>query len=93
MTDVFNLVAAFDKTSYVPGEPMTITVTGDVTNGSTVPVSATILVTAADGSTTSLAAVSSVTGAVETWGITSVTDTTTRTWTVAADGKSATATA
>ena len=80
MADTFNLTAAFDKASYNPGDTMTLAVTGTVTSGSATPVSATLTVTAADGTTASLAATSSVTGGAETW-------------TIAADGHSATATA
>jgi len=93
MADTFNLTAAFDKTAYAPGDTMTLSVTGTVTSGSPSPVSAAIVITAADGSTSNLAATSSVAGAEETWTITSATDTANRTWTVAADGHSATATA
>jgi hypothetical protein len=93
MADTFNLTASFDKTSYAPGDAMTLTVAGTVTSGSPVPISATITVQAADGSTATLAASSQVAGAPETWAITAVTDTASRTWTVSPDGKSATATA
>jgi len=93
MADTFNLTAAFDKSSYNPGDTMTVTVSGSVTNGSPTPVAATLTVTAADGSTSTLAATSAVTGATETWAITAVTDTASRTWTISADGHSATATA
>ena len=93
MADNFNLTASFDKSSYNPGDTMTLTVDGTVTSGSATPVAATLTITAADGSTPSLAATSSVTGAAETWVISAVSDTATRTWTIAADGHSATATA
>ena len=93
MADVFNLTAGFDKASYNPGDTMVLSVTGSVTAGNPTPVSATLTVTAQDGTTTVLAAASSVTGAPETWAITAVSDTAGRTWTIAADGKSASATA
>lgn len=91
MADTFALTAAFDQPSYTPGQTMTLTVSGSVTNGAPTPVSATVTITAADGTTTTLAATSSVTGATETWAITSVTDTANRVWTIAPTGMSATA--
>ncbi len=93
MADVFNLTADFDKTSYNPGDTMTVAVSGSVTDGNPTPVVASILITAADSSTVTLAASSAVNGSTETWVITSATDTAGRTWSISADGHSATATA
>ena len=93
MADTFNLTAAFDKPSYTVGDMMTLTVSGTVTSGDATPVAASIVVTAADGSTTNLSATSSVNGASETWSITGVTDTAGRTWSISADLHSATAVA
>lgn len=87
----FNLTAAFDKSSYAVGETMTVTVSGTVTSDGSTPVSATLVVTAADGSSTNLNATSAVSGGSETFTLTSVTDTANRTWTIS--GLSATATA
>lgn len=93
MADSFNLVAAFDKPSYNPGDTMTLSVTGTVTNGTATPVNATITVTASDNTTTTLTAASAVGGEALTFVISAVQDTGNRAWTIAANGLSATATA
>ena len=89
MADTFNLTASFDKPSYSVGDTMILTVSGSVTSDAA-PVSASIIVTAADGATTQLSAASQVGGASLTFAITAVTDTANRTWTII-DGLSASA--
>jgi hypothetical protein len=93
MADVFNLTAAFDKPVYAAGDTMTLSIKGTVSNGTSAPVSATITVTAADSTTTTLTADSQVGGESLTFAITSVTDTANRVWTISADGLTATAVA
>ena len=98
MADTFNLTAAFDKPAYNVGDTMTLTVSGTVvTDPSTPPpVAATLTVTAADGALTTLTANATINptgGGSQTWMISKVSDTSNRTWTISADGASATATA
>lgn len=100
MTDTFNVTASFDKTSYTTGETMTITITGDDVMTETAPqtVSGTITLTAADGATSTLEFPSGTTVNVSTSTneavkMTAITDSSGRTWTIAANGLTATATA
>jgi len=94
MADTFNLTAVFDKASYAPGETMTLTVSGNVTGSTSKPVSATVNITADDGSTSSLTAASSVSTTSDIgWKVTAVSDTDGRTWTIGSDNHSASAAA
>lgn len=104
MTDTFNVTATLDKTSYNTGQTMTLTITGgDVLTQTTTTqqaLSGTVNLVAADGATSTIAIPSGVTVNVtsttttpESVKISSVTDTQGRTWTVAASGLTATATA
>ncbi len=90
MTDTFNLTAAFDKATYNPGDLMTLTVSGTVTDGTATPVTASIVATASDSETTTLTATATVGGQTLTYTI-AVTDSGNRTWTI--NGNVATATA
>ncbi len=90
MADTFNLTAAFDKSNYAPGDLMTLTVSGTVTDGAETPVAATIVATSSDAQTTSFTASATVGGQTLTYTI-SVSDSGNRTWTV--NGNVATATA
>lgn len=100
MTDTFNVTASFDKSSYNAGDTMTLTISGNDVLTQTVSetLSGTINLQAADGATQTIAlpsgvAVSSTTSTPESVKIVSVTDDKGRTYTVAANGLSATATA
>lgn len=100
MADTFNVTASFDKSSYNTGDTMTLTIAGGdvLTTTSPIAISGTINLTAADGSTSTLtfpagATVNETTSTPESVKISSVTDSSGRVWTVAANGLSATATA
>lgn len=104
MTDTFNVTATFDKTSYNQGDLMTISISGsDVVTTSTVTqqtVNATVNVSnPADSATFSAAGgpvtinITTTTATTDSVVISNVTDGSTRAWTVAANGLSATATA
>lgn len=97
-TDTFGVTAAFDKPGYKAGDVMTLTISGGDVRATTdtSTVTATLSLTAADGSTGSVTAqvpVSKTVSTPESVVITSVTDTSGRTWAVAAGGLTATATA
>lgn len=95
MADIFNLTAALDAQTYASGSTMTLTVSGTVAGQSSATDTISILITASDGSTTTLSAgpVTVNTTTAPTWAITSVTDGAGRKWTVGSTGKTATATA
>jgi len=95
MAAVFNLTAAMDKTPYSAGDTMTVNVTGTVINpGVATTDTLSVNVQAEDGSTDTLSTTATIDASVpETWQIVSVTDTGGRTWTISADGHSASATA
>jgi hypothetical protein len=100
MTDTFNVSASYDKASYNKGDAITATISGNdvLTNtvsGNSAPFS--LSATMADGSTASIAmpaaAVNVTTTAPESVRITSVSDTSGRSWTIAANGLSVSAVA
>lgn len=100
MTDTFSVTATFDKSSYTAGQTMTLTISGEATSTTTTQetLSGTINLLAADSATQSISlpsgvTVTSTTTTPETVKIASVTDDKGRTYTVAANGLSATATA
>lgn len=100
MTDTWNVSAVYDKSSYTQGETMTITFTGGDVLTTTTPEqggTVTITWTAADGSTTTVAVppttINVTTSTQQAVKITSVSDTSNRVWTIAANGLSCTATA
>jgi hypothetical protein len=101
-SDKFSVTAAYDKAAYNNGDTITVTITGNdvqtsVTQGTAGPL--TVHLTAADGATQDIALaaqpVTITTTTPESVVITGITDTssTPRTWTVAASGVTATATA
>lgn len=102
MASVFNVTAAYDKPSYVQGETMTVTISGDEVHTSTSqgqigPLDLTI--TSIDGDTEVInvpqTSVTITTSAHNSVKITSVSDTspTPRTWTIDASGTKITAVA
>lgn len=100
MPDTWNVTGAYDKSSYNKGDTMTVTISGgDVLSTTTVQQSGTLTltITAADGATTTITMASVpinvTTTTPESVKITGVTDTSGRTWTIAANGLSMTATA
>lgn len=89
-----NIAIKFDKTTYNPGERMTLTFTGGALKTSDVTLSGlTATMTLSDGSNVNISVPSTVIkdGQVSnlTAKITSITDPSGRAWTVAADGLSA----
>ncbi len=104
MTDTFNVTAAYDKPSYNQGSVMTVTITGNdvLTQTTTTQQQSgvlTLTITAADGATTTITVpaatvnVSTTTSTPQSVKIAAVTDTSGRTWAIAANGLSMTATA
>lgn len=100
MTDTFNVTATLDKTTYNSGDTMTVSISGGdvLTTTTQVPSGTlTLTITAADGATTTVnvspATISMTTSTPESVKITAITDTSGRTWTIAASGLTATATA
>jgi uncharacterized protein YfaS (alpha-2-macroglobulin family) len=100
MADNFNSVTvAFDKATYNQGDTMTLTISGSAVSsaGSTVSEQPTVTVVASDGTTASIQptatsiTVTSTTNLVTL--IQSINDAGGRTWAVAANGLTATATA
>lgn len=93
-----NISIKFDKATYNPGERMTLTFTGGAVKTSDVTLSGlTATMTLSDGSSVNVSIPSTVIkdGQVNnlTAKIGSITDTSSRVWTVAADGLSAWSTA
>jgi Bacterial Ig-like domain (group 3) len=100
MGDVFNVTAAYDKATYNKGDLMTVTISGgDVLTqvNSAQSGTLTLTITAADGSTTSIAlpdvTINTTTTTPESVKITGAVDSTARPWTIASNGLSVTATA
>lgn len=98
MTDQFNVTGSFNKLTYNQGDQMVVTISGGDVLTSTTTETATVTVSllAADGSTSSWVGTVPVTktGTIpESVLIASVTDSDGRTWLVAANGLSASATA
>lgn len=99
MADQFNVVATFDKTSYVAGDIMKLTISGDdvVTAGQITPLNVVVTITnPTDGATGTANATVNISSQVATHQsvkISSVSDGSSRVWTVDASGLFATAVA
>jgi hypothetical protein len=98
MADTNSIVPKYDKTSYNPGDKITLTFTGTVTRASDVQVTGvTMQCILVDNSAISISVppYTVVGGQVQDMApkITKVTDSANHTWVVASDGKSATTTA
>jgi hypothetical protein len=95
MGDTFNLTAALNAQTYATGALMTLTVSGSVTGVTSATDTISILITASDGTTTTLSAgpVTVTKAAPLTFKITSVTDGGGRVWAIGSAGNTATATA
>ena len=97
MADTNTIQSSFDKTSYVPGDKMTVSWTGTVTRKSDVTVTATLDITLSDGSvvhaTTPPATVVGGQTADMAPKLTAAKDGQNRSYTIALDGKTATAVA
>lgn len=102
MTDTWNVTAAYDKSSYNQGDPMTVTITGgDVLTTTTTTQqqsgTLTLSLTAADGATSTISVpattvnVTTTTTTPESVKITGVSDSSGRAWSIASSGLSATA--
>jgi hypothetical protein len=100
VADVFSVTGAYDKASYNKGDTMTVTISGGDVLTQTVQQpsgTVTLTITAADGSTTTVVMppepVNVTTTSPQSVKITGVSDTSGRTWTIAANGLSCTAVA
>lgn len=99
MSDTFNVTASFDKPSYAPGDIMTLKISGNATRTvtNTGTLSGEIDVAAADGATEVIplpaVTIPITTTTPQTVRMTGIKDSGGRTWTISADGLSATAVA
>lgn len=97
MSDQFNITATLDKASYNVGDTMTLTIAGGdiLTQSTTATLTGTVTVQAADGAVTTVpfgpVTVNGTTSTPQSVRISSIADSDGRVWTIAADGKSATA--
>lgn len=96
----WNVSGSYDKSAYNQGEAITVSISGDYTVTSTSQQQSgtlTLNLLSDDGTTTQIAlpptTVNVTTTAHQNVRVTSISDTSGRTWAIAADGKSATATA